>query len=865
MAIMLMKKILIFWIIILCFTVSAKADHITGGEIYYTCTANTDGTNTYHVTFKLFMRCNSGRQFNNPTIVSVFDKASNQRVTDVNVTLSNSETIQSTETDPCITDPPRVCYVVGYYNFVLNLPATSSGYIISSQVNYRIQGISNFQSFYSNIGATYAAEIPGSNAAVNNSAQFTGSDLVVVCSNNRFTYSFGATDKDGDRLRYSFCDAYRSGIGGNNVAPPPPPPYQSVPYGNGYNENGPLGSNVQINSETGLITGTAPQAGIYVITVCVEEIRNGIVIAKQRKDLQINITPCNIAAALLEPEYMLCKDTKTISLVNLSSSPLIRTYYWEIAGRNGAVIFSSTAASPTYTFADTGLYRIKLSINRGQSCMDSTESTARVYPGFLPGFGFKGICFNKPTIFKDLTVTAYGSVDSWSWMFETSDTSSKQNPTYTYTTKGTRDVVLLVTNTVGCRDTAIKQVTIVTAPPIALAFKDTLVCKGDQVTLQASGEGIFAWEPNSNISNVNIASPTVFPSVTTSYFVNLNDDGCINHDTVTVRVTDHVTMRVMNDTIICFGDTIQLKVQSDAFIYSWTPVAPLNNPAVASPVAITNNRTTYTVKASIGSCFTTGNITVSTVPYPVAYAGRDTMLCFNASVQLSGSTDAGTVNWTPSNGLSNNGIINPIATPGKTTAYILNTYDTKGCPKPGRDTVVITVLPPIRASAGSDTSAVIDQPLQLTATGGVSYLWSPPAGLSATNVANPVAFYNEIFNQIHYKVVVFNEANCKDSAFVIVKVYNTGPTVFVPTAFTPNGDGKNDVLRPIAVGIKHFEFFKVYNRWGKQVFSTQTDSKGWDGSLNGVPQTTGAYVWWVKAIDYKGAPYTKKGTVILIK
>ncbi len=87
----------------------------------------------------------------------------------------------------------------------------------------------------------------------------------------------------------------------------------------------------------------------------------------------------------------------------------------------------------------------------------------------------------------------------------------------------------------------------------------------------------------------------------------------------------------------------------------------------------------------------------------------------------------------------------------------------------------------------------------------------------------------------------------------------------MPNAFTPNGDGKNDVLRPIAVGMKQFDFFRVFNRWGQEVFSTQINGKGWDGSINGVPQTTGAYVWWVKATDYKGMPYFKKGTVTLIK
>lgn len=859
-----MKKIVTFCIFLFCIYIQAKADHITGGEISYTFTPNTDGTNSYKISFKLFMRCSSGRQFNNPTLVSIFDKGTNQRVTDVSVNLSSSETIQITDPDPCISNPPTVCYIVGYYNFTTTLPPTANGYILASQVNYRIQGISNFQSYYSNIGATYTAEIPGATAANNNSAKFTGSDLVIVCSNNRFSYSFGATDPDGDKLRYSFCGAYKSGIVGNTVSPPPSPPYQVVPYGNGFNESAPLGNNIQIDEETGLITGIAPQTGVYVVTVCVEEIRNGIVIAKQRKDLQLNLAPCNIAAAILPPEIMLCRDTKTISLVNLSTSPLIRNYYWELTNRTGDVIFTSTKTTPSYTFPDTGIYKIKLSINRGESCKDSTTSLARVYPGFFPAFNFTGICFNKSTIFKDLTTTVYGTVNSWNWSFSNVDSSNKQNPAYTYNFKGTYNVQLMATNTVGCRDTTTKVVAIVSEPPIKLAFRDTLICKGDPVKLQAQASGTLTWSPSYNIDNTSSASPTVSPFVTTNYIVHLNDNGCLNHDTVVVRVTDHVTLRLMNDTTICSGDTIQLRVRSDALNYKWSPAAQLINSTVPNPIAITNNKTTYNLLANIGSCSATASVTVSTVPYPAAYAGNDTVICFNTSAALNAFSNASTINWTPATGLNNVNIINPIATPSKTTAYILHAFDTKGCPKPGMDTVLVTVLPPITAFAGHDTSAIIDQPLQLTATGGVNYSWSPDISLSAANIANPIALYNEPFYQVKYKVVVLNEANCRDSAFVTVKVFSTGPSVFVPTAFTPNGDGKNDILKPIAVGIKQVEFFKIYNRWGQQVFSTQTEGEGWNGTVKGILQTTGTYVWTVKATDYKGAPYFKKGTVILI-
>ena len=858
-----MKSLLCFFLVLLFLSAEVKADHITGGEIYYTASSN--GINTYNATFKVFMRCSSGRQFNNPTIVSVFDKGTNQRFTDISVNLSSTETIQITSPDPCISDPPSVCYLVGYYKFTVTLPPNNNGYTLSSQVNYRIQGISNLQNFYSNIGATYTAEIPGIPAALNNSAQFTGSDLVVVCANNRFSYSFGATDADGDELRYSFCEAYRSSRGGTNVVAALPPPYQSVPYGNRYNDYSPLGDNVRINSQTGLITGIAPKSGMYVVTVCVEEIRNGIIIAKQRKDLQLNIAPCNVTAAVLEPEYMLCNDTKTISLVNLSTSPLIRNYFWEISNSAGTTLFTSAAKTPTYTFPDTGLYKIKLWINRGEACSDSTTSIARVYPGFFPTFNFAGICFNKQTAFYDLTSSVYGTVNSWNWDFGSGETSEMQNPTFTFSAKGTMDINLIVTNSLGCRDAITKSVAIVTEPPAKLAFKDTLICRADSVMLRALGEGKLTWTSSDNITNTNSPSPTVSPAFTTFYFVNVNADGCINNDTVLVRVTDRVNLRVMSDTTICRGDTLQLSIQTDALTYLWTPALQLINPTAAQPFAFANNKTTFTLKASIGGCSITDSVMVSTVPYPTAYAGKDTIICYNTFVQLKGVTDANTLTWTPATSLNLSTVANPVATPPKTTNYILNTYDTRGCPKPGRDTVLVTVLPAISAFAGRDTSAVLGQPIQLNASGGSNYFWSPGTGLSSTNTASPVALYQQMYNPIRYKVLVLNEANCVDSAFVTVKIFSSGPTIFVPNAFTPNADGRNDVLKPIAVGIKNFDFFKIYNRWGQEVFSTQIYGKGWDGTINGSPQTTGGYVWWVKATDFQGVPYFRKGTVILVK
>lgn len=850
----------------------AKADHITGGEMFYTYDGLLNGQNTYTVTLKLFMRCNSGRQFPDPAVISVFNKQSFERFSDVNVALTNREIISITNSDPCIFDPPMVCYEVAYYKFSISLPVNASGYILASEVNYRIRGINNINS--SQVGATYTCEIPGTvplpNGHANISAKFIGSDLVVVCANNYFEYSFGAKDDDGDQLRYYFCAAYASTSSGIGGVPAGNPPYTSVAYNSPtYSASFPLGDKVKIDPNTGLITGTAPVTGIYVVTVCVEEVRNGALIATQRKDLQINITDCSVAAAQLNEEYMLCGDTRSINIANQSTSPLIVSNDWEVFNPAGSRIYTTQNTILNYTFPVNGTYTVQLTVNKGRTCTDTTTAKVFVYPGLKPDFSFSGICITRPIAFTDKTTTISGTVDSWTWdfgePFYTSDISTLQNPSYLYPDDGAKPARLIVTTTDGCRDTVIKTIAMIDKPPIDLLFADTLICINDQVQLFASGNGNFTWSPVNSITGATSASPVAFPVTTTWYYVDLEIDGCINRDSIRVRVTDHVNLQVMNDTTICSRDTIQLQIISDGFRYTWSPASQLNSSFIKNPIAITANTTDYRVIAFIGGCSASKTIRVNTVPYPLVNAGKDTVICYNTPAQLKGFTNGSSWSWASSPSLSNPSLLNPIAYPIRTTDYILTAYDNRGCPKPGIDTVNVMVLPKIVPSAGKDTSVVVGQPLQLNARGGDFYSWFPSRYLSDYSIPNPVAIFTEPFDNISYKVEVYNTAGCVDSAFINIKVFATQPSVFVPTAFTPNGDGKNDILRPIAVGMQRIDYFQVYNRWGQLLFSTKTNGHGWDGRINGQLQSNNVYVWIVKAIDFTGAVYLKKGIVTLIR
>jgi gliding motility-associated-like protein len=321
----------------------------------------------------------------------------------------------------------------------------------------------------------------------------------------------------------------------------------------------------------------------------------------------------------------------------------------------------------------------------------------------------------------------------------------------------------------------------------------------------------------------------------------------------------------MPDTVICATDTVQLGATTNGLKFSWSPAATIIDPTVLNALAIPTGTTSYQLTATIGGCSATDQVTIRTVPYPGSNAGPDTIICYHTSAQLHAAINGNSFTWTPSAGLSDPNSTDPIAAPAASTIYTLTVYDNLGCPKPGISSVVVTMLPKVNAFAGHDTSVVIGQPLQFNGTGGTGYFWQPSTGLNHNDIANPTGYYDGSFDSIQYKLLVMNESGCVDSAYITVRVFKTNPQIFVPTAFTPNGDGNNDVFRPIAVGITKIEYFSVFNRWGELVFSTTVNGKGWDGTVSGKQQGSGTFVWMVKGVDYTGKVVVEKGTVTLIR
>lgn len=881
-----MKIICIFILLITGCSLSLSAAHIRGGELFYQYIGpgSSPNTSAYTVTLKLYIDCgqNDPGQLDETVILNTFYKSNNARYGGViTANMVDERFIRyDPNSNPCITNPPRdVCYRLRFYQVRMELPNDPIGYVISFQRCCRIEGIRNMNPPSNDHGATYTCEIPGTSllpdAVRNSSPVFNTNDAVAICVSSGFEFDFSAVDPEGDSLSYQFCNAYTGGgpSRGQNCLncpvpnPGAPPPYTSVDYGGSYSAAYPLGFSVNINRSTGLVTGTAPNViGQFVVTACVSEYRRGVLINTHRKDIHIKVSDCIPLRALLNPDYSYCDDFN-VTFKNLQVNPTGSVYTWDFG--DGSAPQTSTVPDGTlqHLYADTGTYTVKLKVELAGQCIDETETKAKVYPGFFPGFIFDGGCLYSPFQFTDTTRSRYGRAAFWQWNFgdETTaaDTISRTpTPSWLYHSLGFKTVELIVESDKGCKDTVQKVVEVTERPPILLPFKDTLICTPDSLELIAIGNGVFEWTPGYNILNNTTSNPIVYPSVSTVYTVTMTEKGCVSTEEVNVRVVDFVTLFPMPDTTVCLTDTFQLKLFSDGlkFVWTTTPNAYIDDPTAEKPFTSPVTDTRYEVIARIGSCVAMDIFDVHTVPYPQVDAGPDKIICYDDTTNIIAYTNGSSFQWVPASDLENSNTLGPQAHPLFTRTYTLLGYDTLGCPKPGVDRMIVTVRPEIHAFAGNDTAIVAGQPLQLNGSGGEFYSWSPESGLSLTSINNPIV---EINRNITYVMRASTSEGCFDLDTMNVQVFQTMPDIFVPNAFVPMG--RNNELKPKAVGISRLDYFRVFNRWGQMVYQTSEFNKGWDGRINGVLQNSETYVWMTSGTDYTGKKVIKRGTAVLIR
>ncbi|MFT4062361.1 MAG: choice-of-anchor L domain-containing protein [Edaphocola sp.] len=313
---------------------------------------------------------------------------------------------------------------------------------------------------------------------------------------------------------------------------------------------------------------------------------------------------------------------------------------------------------------------------------------------------------------------------------------------------------------------------------------DKVTC-GDTVQLYANTsptnpDESFSWSPATGLSSTIIRNPTASVPSTTTYVVTVNPGavGCDGYDSIVVRLLpDHITV-LNNDTVVCAGTQIQLRVDGDtAFAYNWDPEQDIANPLIPNSVLTAQTSGYYTVTASHEDCSPMpDSFYVEVQPVPQVYIGENRVICTYDTIQFYGAiTPAGypnyTLYWSPGNGLNDSTIINPVFSGDESiTQFTLKVTTPLGCM--GADTVSVTVYPgDFLSVTPMDTGFCPPDSVQFTASGANQYLWSPDYKLSAATIANPVASPEVPVNYSVVGTKVYGTHSCYDTQYVAVNVH----------------------------------------------------------------------------------------------
>lgn len=338
----------------------------------------------------------------------------------------------------------------------------------------------------------------------------------------------------------------------------------------------------------------------------------------------------------------------------------------------------------------------------------------------------------------------------------------------------------------------------------------------------------------------------------------VEETGCVTVHPVTIALTNNLTMTAHADTAICPGSSLNANTVSNATTYSWSPTAGVSNPGIANPVLSPTATTIYTVTGTTGACTVSKAFTVTVGSTVTLTVRADTSICSGASFNANTISNGTTFTWSPTNGVSNPAIANPVLSPTVTTTYTV-TARTGNCTNVKSFTV--TVRPSVTVSAGPGSSIFAGSSVTLQGSGSAgTYLWTPATGLSATNVLNPFATPAVTTT---YNLKITNTQGCSNSSNVTIEVL---PYCIKPmNAFTPNNDGFYDTWFITNGNCLKKASVQVFNRYGSKVFESADYKNDWNGTYKNNPLPDGTYYYVINYELLNNDIVLKKGDVTILR
>ncbi len=509
-----MNKLYLLIFGLLGYWTQVSATHIVGGEMSYECLGIDPVTNegTYRITLNVYRDCFGGQApYDDPAYITVYNGTSNNLYDVYPVFFTGpSNNIPLQTGNPCLIPPNNVCVESYQYATTVSLPFNANGYTIAYSRCCRNGTISNLQA-PGQSGATFEIFLTAAGQQLcNSSPSFNAFPPPLVCRNEPLAFDHSGTDINGDQLNYYFCSPELGASQGN------PYPTQATAPGNQQNVNflapysatNPMGGTPQVSIDpvTGLISGTPNQFGQFVVGVCMEEVRNGVVLSITRRDFQFNVVNCIIAVTPTpRPDTSVtvnqggqnviegrsCDNSVNFTYTLPSGTPanLIQGRRWTFWDANG-FFFTATTATTTVQFPAPGLYNGRIVINPGfVGCTDSTSFLVRIFPPRVANYGITiDSCNNAaPIIFSDSS-QAFGTgnfVAQYNWNIG-GQTYTVANPQFLPPNAGTYNYRLTITDANGCTATRTSSSDWYPAANVAFTPDDPDGCEPHSVTFTNS-------------------------------------------------------------------------------------------------------------------------------------------------------------------------------------------------------------------------------------------------------------------------------------------------------------------------------------------------------------------------------------------
>jgi gliding motility-associated-like protein len=514
--------------------------------------------------------------------------------------------------------------------------------------------------------------------------------------------------------------------------------------------------------------------------------------------------------------------------------------------------------------------------NPSLPCSSTATAVTIIVENFNTHFQYSSsyVSGSCPPLLVNFSNSSY-PYTSLAWDFGDGNTAGfVTNPSHVYEKPGTY-IVRLKVYTYNNLDGEYIDSVIIRQPSVTIPKLPPESCIGSTVTLSSNVEygGSYTWDfgdgsivasPDGNASHQYQTAGSYIPTLLVQ-----NNAGCVTDTTlkspVKIRPNPVATVTPASP-VLCRGDEQQLTAGGGS-IYQWSPATGLSDPNIPNPIANPTITTDYTlmVKDDIG-CQNTAPFTIKVVQPGDLQLTPSASICAGDMLQLNASGET-LYSWIDdTQGLNRTDIANPVATPADNISYTVQGSDDHHCFVHTKSIVVaVHSLPTV--NAGPDVMVEAGYDATLSATGSpdiIRWQWTPERYLSCYNCPSPVCLP---LATTEYVLQVQNRF-CKAADTVVVAVDCQESHVRIPNAFTPNGDGVNDVF--MIKGISIVKHMVIFGRWGEKVFERNNFIAGdrtscWDGSYNGQKCAPGTYVYFVEMECPSGGTFSRKGSFILIR